>query len=80
MLYTINSFFPELRHIYETRRGHPVGIAGRFYSRLIELGGDEGARSIIAAHEAELVKIPVGDPGVIRDIDRPEDLAPPLRV
>jgi type VI secretion system protein ImpJ len=23
LLYTINSFFPELRHIYETRRGHP---------------------------------------------------------
>jgi hypothetical protein len=27
-----------------------------------------------------LLKIPVGDPGVVRDIDRPEDLAPPLRV
>jgi type VI secretion system protein ImpJ len=23
LLYTINTFFPELRHIYETRRGHP---------------------------------------------------------
>jgi len=26
------------------------------------------------------VKIPVGDPGVIRDIDTPGDLAPPLRI
>ena len=44
------------------------------------LGGDEGAKSVLAAHAAVLVKIPVGDPGVIRDIDRPEDLAPPARV
>jgi hypothetical protein len=26
------------------------------------------------------VKVPVGDPGAIRDIDRPTDLAPPLAV
>lgn len=26
LLYTINSFFPELRHIYETRRGHPAEL------------------------------------------------------
>jgi len=27
-----------------------------------------------------MIKIPVGDPGVIRDIDTPDDLAPPLSV
>jgi molybdenum cofactor cytidylyltransferase len=63
---------------FRTRRGHPVGIAGRFRAELERLGGDEGARKILAAHEAELVKVPVGDPGVIRDIDRPGDLAPPV--
>lgn len=26
LLYTINSFFPELRHIYDTRRGHPAEL------------------------------------------------------
>ena len=65
---------------FRARRGHPVGIAGRFYEHLVYLTGDEGARHLLAAHEADLVKIPVGDPGVIRDIDRPEDLLPPLRV
>jgi len=65
---------------FRTRRGHPVGIGGRFYPQLLELKGDEGARRIVAAHEALLVRIPVGDPGVVRDIDRPEDLAPPVRV
>lgn len=65
---------------FHARRGHPVGIAGSFYEQLIALGGDEGARRIVAANEDALVKIPVGDPGAIRDIDRPEDLAPPIRV
>ena len=62
------------------RRGHPVGISGTFHDQLIKLGGAEGARRILAAHEAELVKVPVGDPGVIRDIDQPGDLAPPIVV
>jgi molybdenum cofactor cytidylyltransferase len=65
---------------FRTRRGHPVGISGAFRGELEALGGDEGARRLLAAHETELVKVPVGDPGVIRDIDLPEDLAPPIVV
>ena len=65
---------------FRARRGHPVGISGRFFEDLLSSSGDEGARTLLGAHEAELVKVPVGDPGVIRDIDRPADLAPPLVV
>jgi molybdenum cofactor cytidylyltransferase len=65
---------------FRTRRGHPVGISARFRQEMLCLGGDEGAKAVVSQHSAELLKIPVGDPGVIRDIDRPEDLAPPLRV
>ena len=65
---------------FRARRGHPVGFAGRFHDQLVALKGDEGARSVLEAHAASLVKIPLGDPGVIRDIDRPDDLAPPIRV
>lgn len=65
---------------FRARRGHPVGISARYKSQLVPLQGDEGAKALLAQHSADLRKIPVGDPGVIRDIDRPEDLAPPLRV
>ena len=71
---------PIVQPFFRARRGHPVGFAGRFFPELIALQGDEGARRIIAAHEQALVKIPVGDPGVIRDIDTPDDLTPPIRV
>ena len=65
---------------FRTRRGHPVGLAAKFGPALEALCGDEGARKIIEADEKSLVKIPVGDPGVIRDIDTPGDLAPPIIV
>lgn len=65
---------------FRARRGHPVGIAGRYGAELAALSGDEGARRLLAAHADELVKVPVGDPGAIRDIDTPGDLAPPVVV
>jgi len=65
---------------WRARRGHPVGFAGRLRAELERLAGDEGAKHVLEAHAAQLVKVPVGDPGAIRDIDRPEDLAPPLAV
>jgi len=65
---------------FRARRGHPVGLSHEFFHELVALRGDEGAKRLLAAHEKEMVKIPVGDPGALRDIDRPEDLAPPLRI
>jgi molybdenum cofactor cytidylyltransferase len=65
---------------WRARRGHPVGIAGRFFNDLLALRGDEGAKNLLAANEKLIVKVPLGDPGVIRDIDTPQDLLPPLPV
>ena len=64
---------------FRGRRGHPVGIAGSFFDSLLDLQGDEGAKRLLGENERRLVKIPVGDPGVIRDIDTPADLLPPIR-
>jgi molybdenum cofactor cytidylyltransferase len=71
---------PVVAPYFRTRRGHPVGFAGRLRGELEACAGDEGAKRVLEAHAAELVKVPVGDPGVVRDIDRPADLAPPLAV
>ena len=67
---------PLVAPYFRARRGHPVGIAATFRNDLEALEGDEGARKIIAANEKSLLKIPVGDPGVLRDIDTPGDLTP----
>jgi len=62
---------------FRARRGHPVGIAGTFRAQLEAMKGDEGARRLLEGHQDKIMKVPVGDPGVMRDIDTPSDLAPP---
>ena len=59
---------------YRGQRGHPVGFARRLVGDLLALDGDAGARDIIAANRNNLVLIECDDPGVLRDIDRREDL------
>jgi molybdenum cofactor cytidylyltransferase len=71
---------PLVAPYFRARRGHPVGIGAKFRRELEALRGDEGARKIVAANETSLQKIPVGDPGVLRDIDTPRDLVPPAVV
>jgi len=57
------------------RRGHPVGFGRAHYAALSSLTGDEGARSIIAAHADVLELLDVDDPGVLLDVDHPADLS-----
>lgn len=61
---------------YGGRRGHPVGLGASRYAAILELQGDQGARSILAGQANQLVLLPVQDPGVLRDVDTPEDLNP----
>jgi molybdenum cofactor cytidylyltransferase len=60
---------------HEGKRGHPVGFGVTCFAALAALTGDDGAKSIVAAHRASLVRIDVDDAGALRDVDRPEDLA-----
>jgi molybdenum cofactor cytidylyltransferase len=59
---------------YRGRRGHPVGFHQRLRDPLLDLEGDIGARGLVDRHVTEVVRLEVDDPGVLLDIDRPEDL------
>jgi molybdenum cofactor cytidylyltransferase len=59
---------------YQGERGHPVGLSARLLDELLQLKGDEGARAVIVKHRAQLQLIAGDDPGVVYDIDRPEDV------
>ncbi len=55
------------------RGGHPPLIARALWGKLAACGElDGGARAVIAA--ADVVRVAVDDPGVVRDIDTPLDL------
>lgn len=57
------------------RRGHPVLFGATWLPALRALSGDEGARALLENAGARLARIPVHDPGIHLDVDRPEDLA-----
>lgn len=59
---------------YQGRRGHPVGFSKVLAEDLATLDGDTGARSILNAHPDRLVRIDTEDPGILIDIDTPQDL------
>jgi molybdenum cofactor cytidylyltransferase len=56
------------------KRGHPVAFAAALRDELLAIRGDEGARSVIQRHRESVRLVEVDDPGIVRDIDRPEDL------
>ena len=56
------------------QRGHPVGFGPACFTALAVLTGDDGAKSVVAAHREGLTRIDVDDPGALADVDRPEDL------
>ncbi|HEX7810909.1 MAG TPA: nucleotidyltransferase family protein [Burkholderiales bacterium] len=62
---------------YRGERGHPVGFGSRHAEELLALMGDEGARTLLQRHAAVVEIVACNDPGVLRDIDRREDLEKP---
>jgi len=60
--------------VYRGTRGHPAGFSSRFRDELLVLRGDRGARDLLRHHRDLLVALDVDDPGVVDDIDFPEDL------
>lgn len=60
--------------VWQGQRGHPVGFSGVLREELAVLSGDAGAKAVIQAHFDRLVLVVTDDSGVLRDIDRPEDL------
>lgn len=60
---------------YEGRRGHPVGFQRRFRQALENLRGDQGARHLLMREQAALIRVECNDPGVLLDVDTPEDWA-----
>lgn len=60
---------------HQGQRGHPVGFGPAWRADLCGLTGDEGARALLRQHAPQLTRIDVDDPGCLRDVDTPQDLA-----
>ncbi len=60
---------------YKGSRGHPVLFCSSYLTELCALTGDEGARPILKRHAASILRVETENPGVLRDIDTPQDFA-----
>jgi molybdenum cofactor cytidylyltransferase len=58
---------------WHSRRGHPVLIGGQLLAAVGEIPPGEGLRHIWRTHAQAVVEIAVEDPGVVRNVDTPED-------
>ena len=66
--------------VFRGFRGNPVLIARRLFPEMARITGDIGCRAIFDDHPTEIDTVDVDDPGVLIDIDTPEDLERAIRL
>ena len=59
--------------VYDDRRGHPVRISRAIMEEILSLALDAKASDAIHRHASATALIHVDDPGVVNDIDTPDD-------
>lgn len=63
-----------IRPRFKNRYGNPIGFKQECYSRLRELTGDQGARTLFNTGEFRVDVLEVEDRGILIDIDTPKQL------
>jgi molybdenum cofactor cytidylyltransferase len=64
---------PIVRARHQGRHGHPVIFARALFDELRAADPQLGARAVLRAHAQAINNVDVDDPGVLGDIDTPED-------
>jgi molybdenum cofactor cytidylyltransferase len=64
---------PVTRPRYQGRRGHPVCISRGVIDELLTLPVTAQARDVVRAYRPQAEYVDVDDPGILDDIDLPED-------
>jgi molybdenum cofactor cytidylyltransferase len=59
---------------YRGKRGHPIVIHARFVPYLLSLNPvTESLHSLTSAYREQIMDLPLDEPAVLQDVDRPED-------
>lgn len=57
--------------MFDGRRGHPRGIGTAHWAALLDLDGENGAQALFS--QERVTEITADDPGVLQDVDVPQD-------
>lgn len=61
---------------FDGKRGHPVVMPMTLRDEIVATPADANLHEVLKRH-ADRVDVDVDDPGIVRDVDRPEDLEAP---
>jgi molybdenum cofactor cytidylyltransferase len=64
---------PIVRAVHGQSHGHPVIFARFVFDDLRHADPAHGAKAVLRAHDDRIVNVEVNDPGVLADVDAPED-------
>ena len=64
-----------VRPVFEDRPGHPILLERSIWDELAQSDLPEGTRTVVRRHRAEIDHVVVDDPGVLANIDTPDDYA-----
>jgi len=64
---------PILIASYQGKRGHPVVFSSQVYGEILAAPLDQGAKVVVRKDPTRVREIPLDDPGILADIDTPED-------
>jgi molybdenum cofactor cytidylyltransferase len=59
--------------VYQGKKGHPVFFARTLFPQLGDVSGDVGAREVVRKNQSQCCFVEVDDPGILIDIDCPEE-------
>jgi molybdenum cofactor cytidylyltransferase len=57
---------------FEGRRGHPALFSSEVLEEILALPSTEGANIVVRKDPARIVEVPVNSPGILVDVDTPE--------
>jgi molybdenum cofactor cytidylyltransferase len=64
---------PIVRPTWRGRGGHPVYFGSTLFGELLRADPAIGARGVVRADPGRVLDLEVGDPGILIDVDTPED-------
>jgi molybdenum cofactor cytidylyltransferase len=64
---------PIVRPAIGNQHGHPVLYDRSLFPALRSAPLEQGAKGVVRAREADILNVPVTDPGCLRDVDTPDD-------
>jgi molybdenum cofactor cytidylyltransferase len=64
---------PVVLPVHRGTRGNPVLFARSVFPEIMRIGGDRGAKSVVEAHEDDVLEVKAEDAGAVIDVDTPSD-------